>query len=209
MIVSPELMSASNAPKAKPLKSCDTKFGQAIMDLCAKAGGATANADVIGVAGPSTPATPAATISSISAEVAPERVRLLHQAFARNNFEDLPEVLLVLHGLWVLAAYDNHRANELVVLGAEMHIADHGWEGLALFIGLDHIRRVEIAGLFDHAGPDRELHVGILCAPLGLVAILLVERLDEHLSQRVLVLERPPEIGRRKHPAHDLRSYFL
>ena len=31
MIVSPELISASSAPNAKPLKSCETKFGQVIM----------------------------------------------------------------------------------------------------------------------------------------------------------------------------------
>ena len=30
MIVSPELMSASSAPSARPLKSCETKFDQLI-----------------------------------------------------------------------------------------------------------------------------------------------------------------------------------
>ncbi|MGY4181422.1 hypothetical protein ACVIHH_006713 [Bradyrhizobium sp. USDA 4518] len=31
MIVNPELISASSAPSASPLKSCETKFGQLIM----------------------------------------------------------------------------------------------------------------------------------------------------------------------------------
>ena len=32
MMVSPELISASNAPSASPLNSCEMKFGQLIMN---------------------------------------------------------------------------------------------------------------------------------------------------------------------------------
>src|SRR5690348_11164797 len=51
--------------------------------------------------------------SGVIAELAAERVRLLHQRRPGENLEDLPEVLLVLHVLGRLALDDDDRADEL------------------------------------------------------------------------------------------------
>jgi hypothetical protein len=61
--------------------------------------------------------------SGVVAEIAAECVRLLHQRLARHHFEDLPVFLLVLHVLWLFAADDNHRADQLVVFLAEVNLA--------------------------------------------------------------------------------------
>ena len=63
-------------------------------------------------------------VSGVIAKLAAEGVRLLHQRFARHNFEHLPEVLGVLHVLRRLAADDDDRADQLMVLGAKTHVAD-------------------------------------------------------------------------------------
>ena len=55
----------------------------------------------------------------------------------------------------------------------------------------------------------RERHVGVVGAPLRLVAELLVERLDEHLGQRILVFERPPEVRSGIDAFHEFRTRFL
>ena len=123
MIVSPDEISASKAPSTRPLKHCDTKFGPLIMARTdAPRNGARyrrrtrSNAESV---------RPAANRSSASgsgvvAELAAERVRLLHQRLARHDFEDLPVVLLVLHVLRRLALDDDDRADELVVFRAEV-----------------------------------------------------------------------------------------
>src|ERR1700761_4485186 len=87
--------------------------------------------------------------SDVVAEVAAERVRLLHQRATRHDFQDLPIVLTVLHVFRRLAANDDDRTDQLMVLGTEMHLADGRVEGLALLIGLDDVRRIEAAGLGD------------------------------------------------------------
>src|SRR6185503_17384120 len=113
--------------------------------------------------------------SGVVAGLAAERVGLLHHLVARHDVGDLPVVLLVLHRLGILALDDDDRTDELVVFGTEVHVADEGREGLALLVGLDDVGRIEGARLLDHAGPDRERHVGVLGAPLRPVAVLLVE----------------------------------
>src|SRR6478672_6953619 len=107
--------------------------------------------------------------SAIGAEIAAERIRLLHQRLARDDFENLPEVFLVLHRLRILAADDDDRTDALVVFGAIMHVTKQRRDGLALLVGLDDIRRIEAAGLVDHARPVREADVGVLRAPLRLI----------------------------------------
>src|SRR5262249_22867737 len=49
--------------------------------------------------------------SGVVAEIAAERVRLLHQRLARRNLEYLPVVLFVLHVARLLAADDDDRAD--------------------------------------------------------------------------------------------------
>src|SRR4029077_3322936 len=92
--------------------------------------------------------------SGVVAEIAAERVGLLHQRGARHDFENLPEVLLALHLLGRLTLDDDHRPYELVVFLAEVHLADSGLELLALRVGLDDVRWIEAAGILHHARPD-------------------------------------------------------
>ena len=84
-----------------------------------------------------------ASSSGVVAELAAEGVGLLHQRLARNDFEDLPVVLLVLHVLGRLALDDDDRADELVVFLAEVDLADGRVELLALLVLLDDVRRIE------------------------------------------------------------------
>src|SRR5436305_14694078 len=118
MMVSPELIRASNAPSASPLNSCETKLAQLII----------ATAPQSTAAGDEPPAVPVPTRSGVAAELAPEGVRLLHQRLAGDDFDDLPEVLLVLHVPRRLAAHDHHRPHELVVLLAEIDLANRRLE---------------------------------------------------------------------------------
>src|SRR6185312_5310724 len=130
MIVSPELMSASSAPSARPLKTCEKKLAQ--------------------VNNAGTPQSLSQDRSGVVAELAAERVRLLHQAGARDDLDDVVVVLLALHVLLHLALHDDHRADALVVFGTIVHVADQRRDRLALLVGLDDRRRIEGAGLLDH-----------------------------------------------------------
>src|SRR3954454_20802940 len=105
-------------------------------------------------------ATPMADQSGVVAKITAEGVRLLHQALARDDLDDVVIVLLVLHVLLLLALHDDDGADGLMVLLAVMHVADKGGNRLALFVCLDDIRRIETAGLFDHARPMCEADVG-------------------------------------------------
>src|SRR5690349_14958488 len=116
MIVSPELMSASSAPSARPLKTCEKKLAQ------------------VNNAGPYEFLSQRR--SGVVAELAAERVRLLHQVVGRDDLDHLVVVLLALHILLHLAPDDDHGPDALVVLRAIVHIADHRRDGLALLIGL-------------------------------------------------------------------------
>src|SRR5690348_138164 len=113
MIVRPELMSARSAPSARPLKSCETKLGQVTMKNSGAAGFRLRRRVRVARLG-------------VVAELAAERVRLLHERGARDDLEDGPEVFLVLHLGRLLALHDDHRADELVVLLAEVHLAHRG-----------------------------------------------------------------------------------
>src|SRR6185436_7128125 len=103
MIVSPELISASSAPCASPLNSCERKLGQLIIagiHPSKRAGvGPRANAHVK----PRTAKAPSAVSSrllqslGIRTEVAAERVGCLHQRRPRDDLDDLVEVFSVLH----------------------------------------------------------------------------------------------------------------
>src|SRR5690242_7131757 len=167
MMVSPELISASSAPSTRPLNICETRLTQLITTSLAPRR-AQCQPRRIWIRSLSTlrergsAGTAPAPCSGVFAEMAAERVRLLHQRLARDDLGDLPEVFLVLHVLRRLAFDDDDRADELMVCGAEFHVADHGREGLALLVLLDHVGRVERAGALDHAGPDGEAHVGVL-----------------------------------------------
>src|SRR5689334_3403148 len=100
--------------------------------------------------------------SGVLAEMAAEGVRLLHERLARHDLGNLPVILLVLHVLRRFAFDDDDGTDELVVGGAEVHVAHEGRERLLLLVGLDDLRRIEGAGLLDHPGPDRKRHVGVL-----------------------------------------------
>src|SRR5215831_16561402 len=100
MIVSPELISASSAPSARPLKSWETKFGQLIMKndhgrssrtnrQIGEKSGAAGDGSACGAGG--------AFRSRISAEIAAEGVRFLHLGCTGHDLDDLPIVFLVLH----------------------------------------------------------------------------------------------------------------
>src|SRR4029079_3312044 len=106
MMVSPELMSARSAPSAKPLKSCEKKLAQVnngrLSQLFSQ------------------------RRSGVLAELAAEGVGLLHQVLARDDLDDVVEILLVLHVLLHLALDDDHWPHELVILGAIVRIADQG-----------------------------------------------------------------------------------
>src|SRR4051812_26059065 len=100
MIVSPELISASNAPCASPLNSCDRKLGQVIM--------AVKKGTRQSARSPAAAPFRCGGGSGVRAEVAAERVRLLHQARARDDVHHFPVVFLVLHVLGRLASDDDH-----------------------------------------------------------------------------------------------------
>src|SRR5690349_16777482 len=125
MIVSPELMSASSAPSARPLKTCEKKLAQ------------VNNADF--------PNPFRRRRSGVVAQFAAEGVGLLHQAGAGNHFDDVVVVFLALHVLLHLALDDEHRADALVILGAIVHVADQRRDRLALLVGLDDVGWIERA----------------------------------------------------------------
>src|SRR5690348_13286289 len=126
MMVSPELMSASSAPSARPLKTCEKKLAQVNNARDSQSFSQSQ--------------------SGVVAELAAERVRLLHQAGARDDFHDVVVILLALHVLLHLALHDDQRADALVLFGTIVHGADQRQDGLALLVGLDHRRRIEGAG---------------------------------------------------------------
>src|SRR5690348_12177619 len=126
MIVSPELMSASSSPSARPLKSCETKLPQVI-----KGAPGTKRASR---SGPGCPFFK--TRSGVVAQLAAELVRLLHERRPRDDLHHRPEVLLVLHLGLLLALHDDHRAHQLVVFLAEVHLADGRLQLAALLVGL-------------------------------------------------------------------------
>src|ERR1051325_9413678 len=104
MMVRPDAMSASSAPSARPLNSCEPKLAQVITPK------------------PSSPRRrgPRFSLLRVFPQLAAERVGLLHERRAGHDLGHLPEVLLVAHGLRRLAAHDDHRAHQLVVLLAEV-----------------------------------------------------------------------------------------
>src|SRR5215471_18091032 len=112
---------------------------------------------------------------SIVPGVATEGIGLLHERFARHDFENFPVVFLVLHIGRLLAADYNDRTDQLVIGAAEMHVADHRRERFALLVLFDHVRRVERARLCHHARPDGERHIRVLRTPLGSVVVFLIE----------------------------------
>src|SRR6185437_3223384 len=124
MMVRPELMSARSAPSARPLKSCETKFDQLIMASAPRA------AEAARGAGPRC----ACGRSGVVAQLAAELVRLLHERRARHDLLDVPVIVLVLHVGGLLALHDDHRAHELVVLLAEVHLAHGGLELAPLLV---------------------------------------------------------------------------
>src|SRR5579872_3811508 len=117
MMVRPEAIKASKAPSAKPLNNCETKLAQVIMAASQPTKRTRRQAAAHrGAAGPEDgPRRRRDLLSGIGAEIATERVRLLHQSLARDDFEDLPVILLVLHVARLLAADDDHRPHQLMV----------------------------------------------------------------------------------------------
>src|SRR5262245_25195446 len=117
-MVRPDEISASKAPSTRPLKHCDMKLAQLII------GHPTSD----GEAAPQAIASPAArrlrSGSGVVAGIAAEGVGLLHQRQTRNDLEDLPEILFILHGARLLAAHDDDRPHQLMVLLAEVDLAD-------------------------------------------------------------------------------------
>src|ERR1700733_5326165 len=103
MMVSPELMSASSAPNASPLKNCDPNWDQ---EIVMQNFGAAGDPGACG-------AEAGSQALSIVAEVAAERIGLLHELGTRHDFQHVPEVFLVLHVGGLLALHDDHRPHEL------------------------------------------------------------------------------------------------
>src|SRR5215469_2363063 len=141
----------------------------------------------------------------VRTQMAPEGVRILHETLAGNDIDDIVEVLLVLHVGRLLAAHDDRWPHELMIGRAEIDLADSGLDALTGFVRFDHIRWGEGPGALHRIGPHGKLHVGVVGAPLRLVAIFLVESLDEHLGEWILVLEGPPEISNSVHTLHNRR----
>src|SRR5436305_764616 len=132
MMVSPELISASNAPSANPLNTCEMKLGQLTM---------RGNHTALRKGGPwhcpfekkwrrrlHEPPRRPGSCSALGrlAEMAAERIRLLHQALARDDFDHVVVIFLALHVFLHLALDDDDGADALVVFGAVMHLADGG-----------------------------------------------------------------------------------
>src|SRR3954451_23404262 len=136
MMVRPELISASRAPSASPLKSWETRLGQLIMRqsllwrAMVRVQTRVTPQDRSAVRG----VTGASEISAVVAEMAAEGVGLLHQALTRDDLDDVVPVFLVLHVLLLLALDDDHRANALMVLGTVMHVADERGDRLAFLV---------------------------------------------------------------------------
>src|SRR4051794_20118438 len=122
MMVRPELISASSAPSASPLNTCEMKLGQLIMNgnhsasvkrqtriYCPFAKKMAPRATL-------RPAAPGFMFGSGGiAEIAAERIRLLHQAFARHDLDHVVVVFLALHVLLQLAPDNDDGADALVV----------------------------------------------------------------------------------------------
>src|SRR5262245_8127818 len=125
MIVRPDAISASRAPSTNPLNSCDTKLGQLTTRNLTQA-----------VCLPSAG-------SMVVAQFATERVGLLHQRLAGHDFDNLPEIFLILHGARALAAHNDDWSDQLMILLAEMHVAYGRGEGFALLVLLDDIGGIE------------------------------------------------------------------
>src|SRR5690349_6852007 len=175
MMVRPELISASSAPRARPLNSCETKLPQVITPPPGtKRAFRPAGRNALSSRARQT------LISRVLAGLAAEGVGLLHKRSAREDFEDFPEVFLVPHVLLSLTAHDDHRADALMVFRPVVHVADQGRDRFALLVGLDDGRRIEGARLFDHARPVSEAVVGVLRAPFRTRAELLHEFGVEH-----------------------------
>src|SRR5205085_3946300 len=112
MMVSPELISASKAPSASPLNTCEMKLGQLIMNGN-HSGSVKRQTRLMPVREKkalraSTPAAPRFMSGSGGiAQIAAERIRLLHQAFARHDLDHVVVVFLALHVLLQLALDDD------------------------------------------------------------------------------------------------------
>src|SRR5262245_57215527 len=143
MMVSPDAIRASNAPSTSPLKHCDMKLAQLIIGQAIPAERPRGWA----AGGENRPRPHVARRSGVIAEVAAERVGLLHQRLAWHDLEDLPVVFLVLHVARLLAADDHDGANQLMIFLAEMHVTDGRREGFTFLILLDDVRRIEGARL--------------------------------------------------------------
>src|SRR3954468_8358588 len=140
MMVRPDAMSASSAPSARPLNSCEPKLAQVItrkMPSPRRRGrGSHWKKWAPAFAGTT-------SASGVVAQVAAEGVGLLHERRAGDDLGHLPEVLLVAHGLRRLAAHDDHRTHQLVIFLADVHLADHRLQLASGLVRLDHVRRIE------------------------------------------------------------------
>src|SRR5437868_14707193 len=124
MIVRPEAMSASSAPSARPLNSCELKLAQVItqrMSSPRKRGPRLSQTRIPAFAGTT-------GRSGVIAEVAAEGVGLLHERPAGHDLGYFPKVLLVAHLLRCLAAHDDDRPHQLVILLAVIVLARHPLE---------------------------------------------------------------------------------
>src|ERR1043165_4336714 len=120
MMVSPDEIRASRAPSTRPLKHCDMKLAQLIIVRQFRTRNREAPPQAVKTAGGTTPRIG----SGVVAEVAAESVGFLHQRRTRHDLDHFPVVLVVLHVLGRLALDDDDRADELVVLLAEVDLAD-------------------------------------------------------------------------------------
>src|SRR6188768_1493278 len=138
MMVNPDEISASKAPSTKPLKHCDKKFVQLIIGRTIR----TCSRDVAAAGAGRPRRNRSCRDSGVVAEIAAEGVRLLHQWRARQYFEDVPIVLLVLHCIGGLALDDDDGPDELMVFLAEVDLAHGRVELLVLLVLLDDVRRI-------------------------------------------------------------------
>src|SRR5690606_23086956 len=222
MIVRPDEISARSAPSTSPLKHCEMKLAQFItLPPRVVFGGRLSRRRRLqrGEQEPMEMPAPLRPVhgrrgracrSGIVAEVAAKFVWLLHERLAGQHFEDLPVILLVPHVLRLLAFDDDDGAYALVVFGAVINVAAQRGDGLAPFVLLDDVRRIEGAICGNLRCAVGEADLGVCGTPFGPMAVFRLECFAELLCQRMFLVfgHGPPDLRYGKDTRRELRTYF-
>src|SRR5579862_1231079 len=146
-----------------------------------------------------------ADIRHLTAGLAERRQHLL----ARHQVDDPVKILRSLHLVGLFADHYRNGADHLVVPGPVVDLAVNRVDLVPALECLDDLDRIEGTGALDRIGPHQHLDIDLAGAPAWLIAVLLLEILDEELGQRKFVLFGPPPGLRAVSAAHDVGAQFL